>query len=318
MALRGWRDGGFVRRRASFPRRLGLFYTSFARTIRAGCRTGAVLPCLAILAGCERSPTTPVDPADPTFSIDIRYWGLPPTTEQQERIEAAAARWERLISAGVPDAEVVGDIGCGVGSPELNATVDDIVVYVRVIDIVVLAESGPCKVRANGGLPITGTVWLDGPDRLGRLAPEFIESLVTHEIGHALGFGSLWNAKGLLGEPSLSGGTDPHFRGPRAQAEFDAAGGLAYTGKKVPVETFGGDGTADSHWRASVMGDAELMSFTIGYQVDLSAADDYALPASTLLAPDRTPMFSEAYPRLSESPPRWSITVTDARGAVVR
>lgn len=303
---------------------------------RLAWRTAAIGLLATSLGACESRFAPLLEVQDPTFSIDLRYWGLAPTPEQRLQVEAAVATWESLISRGLPNAEVVGDAGCGAGSPAVNETVDDIVIFVRVIEIQALAESGPCKVREDGGLPITATVWLDGPTRLDDLSPEFIRSLVTHEIGHALGFGSLWTEAGLIGEPSLSGGQDPHFRGANALEEFNAAGGLGYSGKKVPVERTGGAGTADSHWRRSVMGESELMSFTIvgganplsritaaamvdlGYAVDFSAADDYVLPGSAALAPALRPAEDAAFPRLTESEPRWSISVTDRLGSIVR
>ena len=121
---------------------------------------------------------------------------------------------------------------------------------------------------------------------------------VTHELGHVLGFGTIWEEAELLREPSLpdpaNRGADTHFSGPLALAAFDRAGGSAYRGNKVPVENDHeyGSGTQDGHWRESVM-DTELMtglldlgreplsritieSFAdLGYEVDLSQADSY-------------------------------------------
>ncbi len=81
-----------------------------------------------------------------------------------------------------------------------------------------------------------------------------------HEMGHVVGFGTLWSLKGRLQNPSLSGGADPFFNGPEAIAAFDRNGGAGYSGgAKVPVENTGGSGTADSHWRESVF-DTELLT----------------------------------------------------------
>ena len=84
---------------------------------------------------------------------------------------------------------------------------------------------------------------------------------------------------------------------------FDAAGGAAFVGAKVPVENTGGSGTRDSHWRESVF-DAELMTGymnagvanplsavtaaslrDLGYSVDVARADSYALSSAALPAP---------------------------------
>ncbi|MDX1393551.1 MAG: leishmanolysin-related zinc metalloendopeptidase [Gemmatimonadota bacterium] len=284
----------------------------------------------ASVSACE-DPFGPV--VDPEYSIDLRYWGDPPGEEQQARIASAVARWEGLIMRGLPPAFVEGDAGCGVGAPEMDEEVDDLVVFVRVIDIGALAESGPCLVRSDGGLPITATVWLDGPGRLSQLDPDFLESLVTHELGHALGFGTIWEDRALLREPSLSGGAEPHFAGTNAIAAFNAAGGLGFDGKKVPVETAGGHGTADSHWSQMPFGN-ELMTATVlpgpnplsrvtaasmidlGYEIDLEGSDDYVIPgADADVAPARAPA---ELPPLTESAPRWPITAIDRRGAVVR
>lgn len=87
---------------------------------------------------------------------------------------------------------------------------------------------------------------------------------------------------------------DTHFAGPLAIEAFNAAGGRNYPGKKVPVSTAGDDG----HWRGSIFGNevmssgldvslpAPLSAVTIqsmadmGYEVDVTKADDYALPVT--------------------------------------
>src|SRR5262249_44699867 len=123
-------------------------------------------------------------------------------------------------------------------------------------------------------------------------------STITHELGHALGFGSMWASRGLLNNPSLPNqrGADTHFDGANAIAAFDAIGGDDYeAGAKVPVENReGGSGSRDSHWRQSVFL-SELMSpilignvnplsrvtiaslADLGYQVDEGAADAFSV-----------------------------------------
>jgi hypothetical protein len=109
-------------------------------------------------------------------------------------------------------------------------------------------------------------------------------------MAHVLGFGTIWNALGLL---SGAGGSDPRFTGADATAEYNSIFGVAEA--SVPVENTGGLGTRDAHWRESVF-DNELMtgllnggienplsritvaSFgDLGYEVNLAAADPFSL-----------------------------------------
>lgn len=126
-----------------------------------------------------------------------------------------------------------------------------------------------------------------------------LEEIVLHEMGHALGIGSLWEGFGLVDDASDgSGEADTAFNGPRAREAFDAVGGSAYlAGAKVPVENRGSEGEINGHWRESALGSelmttrmggapAALSAVTIasledmGYQVDANAADDYSWPSA--------------------------------------
>jgi hypothetical protein len=137
---------------------------------------------------------------------------------------------------------------------------------------------------------------------------DLLDEVVTHEMGHVMGIGTLWPEQGLLADAVSEGGVDPHFTGTQAIAAFNAAGGTDYPDEKVPVETEGGPGTEDSHWRESVF-DNELMTGFInvgpnplsavtvasladqGYTVNLAEADPYTLPLPGLRAGGRGRMF---------------------------
>jgi hypothetical protein len=113
--------------------------------------------------------------------------------------------------------------------------------------------------------------------------------VVTHEMGHALGF----NPKSYLPKSLASGGSnDPHFIGETAVSEFQKHGAW-YVGNPVPLEDQSGQGPNDPHWRFLVFGDELMVSGIgrgfksplstitlgffkdLGYEVDLSAADPY-------------------------------------------
>ena len=271
-----------------------------------------------------------VDVADPSFDIELRYVGAEPTAAQKAIIRQATDVWERVITQGVPDRFIdSSSVICDGDEPSLfGAHVDDLVVYIKVGAIDgqggTLAQAGPCWTRLPSRLPYLGIVILDSADLTPLHNAGVLRRIVTHEIGHALGFGTSWDQMTgphglpLLRQPSLAPdgakvpGRDTYFSGRAAVAAFDAAGGHAYRrGAKVPVENDTGHygaGTLDAHWRESVF-DAELMTSSqlmergtneplsrvtvaalddMGYKVDYDAAEPYTLPVSARAAARRS------------------------------
>jgi len=208
--------------------------------------------------------------------------------------DTAAARWSSIIAQGVPALSFGSNTpGCLPGAAPLPTTVDDLVIDVDIAPIDgtngILGQAGPCYYSNTDGLPRAGDMKFDSADVAGMSTALFTD-VVFHEMGHVLGFGTLWNvgARTLL---TGGGGADPRFVGPRATAEYSRLGGT----RAVPVENTGGAGTADAHWRETVFGSELMTGFVsgtpnplsavtiaslgdMGYQVDISQADAYNLP----------------------------------------
>jgi hypothetical protein len=218
-----------------------------------------------------------------SFNITLNVTGM--TTSQQLIFQQAAARWEQVITGDLPDATYNGHV------------VDDVLIDASgaAIDGVggVLGEAGPDALRAGSYLPIHGTMQFDTADLANMEANGTLLGVITHEMGHVLGIGTIWNYKGLI---SGSGGTDPRFTGAQATAAYNQIFGRSDS--SVPVENTGGSGTRDCHWRESVFGN-ELMTgwvgpgtalpmsrvtvaslADLGYQVNLNAADPYTPPTN--------------------------------------
>lgn len=221
------------------------------------------------------------------FTIEVRFVGGL-NDRQQAAFSTAADRWTRIIVGDLPPVELDGE------------TVDDVLILAEGADIdgegQVLGQAGPTDLRpASAGaaalLPVRGQMTFDTAD-LARLETDgSLDDVITHEMGHVLGIGTLWADKGLI---AGSGTDDPTFTGAGAVAEYGTLTGG--TGGDVPVENEGGPGTAEGHWRETTFGN-ELMSGFIaeagnplsrmtaasladlGYQVDLEAAEAYTLPA---------------------------------------
>jgi Leishmanolysin len=127
-----------------------------------------------------------------------------------------------------------------------------------------------------------------------------LDQLIEHEMGHLLGFGTVWDLDNLVHDTA---GSNPWFSGPNAQAAFHRAL-PTYSDKAVPVEAEGGSGTTLSHWRESVMTNELMTGFLnqgvnplsaitiesmadLGYTVNEQAAEPWPTPASSMAAAAR-------------------------------
>lgn len=219
------------------------------------------------------------------YSIDIVFDASWPHNERAA-LEDSAQRWGAIITAPLPPVSVDGRridglrLGAAViGGQEGGA----------------FAQAGPLKLRpAAAGtaayLPATATLAIDAQDFAMLAADGRLPSVLFHELGHALGFGMIWDLKGLIED---SGGRDPRFVGVRAKTEFGRLTGAGPS--DVPIENSGGAGAANRHWRETVFGDEIMSTYVptahnpmsrltlasmqdLGYEIDMRAAQDYALP----------------------------------------
>ncbi len=255
----------------------------------------------------------------------------------------AVEYWESILAnTELPDVPVGSGVplGCrGVTSDQSLEVIDDLAVVVSVGEVDgqggILGWAAVCGIREESRLPLIGALRFDSEDLEVLRESDAMEEVILHEIGHLLGFGSVWDEQGLLINPSLpdSLGTDTHFRGPLAIAAFNEAGGDIYTGgEKVPVENYAARGSGDAHWRESVL-DHELMTprlnlgvsnplsattvqslADMGYTVDARLAEPFRLPGAAAAARDQEARKIEYGDDVRPGP----IMVFDRDGRVVR
>jgi uncharacterized protein YjdB len=268
-----------------------------------GSKGSNVLTATAAGSGISGNPVRFTATGTSAFDIEVRFLGSA-TAGQRQAFNEAKERWESLVTGDVEDIPLqTAAEDCGPGSPALNQTIDDLLIFVTLEEIDgpggVLGSAGPCFIRNSNSLSLVGAMIFDKEDLASIEDAGLLQTLILHEMGHVLGFGSLWPTMGLLADPSLppATGTDPHFTGAQAIAAFDQVGGTAYTGAKVPVEDTGGEGTADGHWRESVfinelmtgfvdLGENPLSIVTVssladqGYVVNKVGVDPFSLTLS--------------------------------------
>ena len=221
------------------------------------------------------------------YTIEVRFLGGL-TPKQTAAFQLAARRWTTVITGDLPDVIVGGE---RINNLRITAQGTDIDGPGNI-----LGQAGPDTLRpSNAGaaafLPATGAMEFDTADLAGMEADGTLNDVITHEMGHVIGIGTVvWQRKGLL---KGAGTTNPTFVGKNAMREFAKLTG-AKKPTPVPVENQGGPGTRDSHWREAVF-NAEMMTGIVdsknpmsrmtvaslqdlGYEVDLSKAEPYTLP----------------------------------------
>jgi hypothetical protein len=231
-------------------------------------------------------------PAVSGYTIEIRFLGGL-TDRQKAAFKTAANRWTHVIVGDLPDVIVGGE---RVNNLRITAQGTDIDGTGNI-----LGQAGPSRLRPkNAGaaafLPATGDMQFDTADLANMEAKGTLDDVITHEMGHVIGIGTIWTHKKLLKGANTS---NPTFVGQNAMREF---GKLKSTNPSaVPVENTGGQGTRDSHWREAVFAKELMTGFVadagnplsrmtvaslhdLGYQVNLDAAEAYSLPNHLAIA----------------------------------
>lgn len=240
-------------------------------------------------AALSAAPSTAPNP----FRIEVRFAGGL-STSQKDAFKAAADRWTKVIVGSLPAVEVDGEV------------LDHMVILAQGQEIdgegQVLGQAGPTHLRPrNAGraafLPLKGTMAFDTADLTEMERRGTLKDVITHEMGHVLGIGTVWSLKKLVKGPRTN---NPTFTGNGAMAEFGKLKGTDVP-TLVPLENTGGEGTRGSHWRESLFRNELMTGFVntagnplsamtiaslsdMGYTVSLGAAEPYRLPNVASLA----------------------------------
>ncbi|AWX45319.1 hypothetical protein HME9304_02332 [Flagellimonas maritima] len=225
-----------------------------------------------------------------SFTIEVRFLGGL-TQGQQTIFDDAASRWAEIITGDLPPVQLAnGDIIENVRIDAQGTTIDGA--------SGILGQAGPTQLRSGSFLPATGIMRFDTADLARLEAENSLVDVIIHEMGHVLGFGTLWSTQ-FLNLISGEGSENPTFTGINAIREYRFLTGDD-SPDSVPVANTGGQGTRDGHWRESTFNNELMTGFIndginpvsklsvaafedMGYIVDYNAANDYSLPDLTQL-----------------------------------
>ena len=233
-----------------------------------------------------------------SFTIDLRFLGGL-SQSQQSIFDSASSRWSEIITSDLPRVQLAnGEI------------IDDVRIDAQAVNIDgdsgILGQAGPTQLRPDSFLPATGLMRFDSAD-LTRLEVEnSLEDVIIHEMGHVLGFGTLWSSQ-FLNLITGEGSNNPVFNGINAAEAYKVLT-KNNSVSSVPLANTGGQGTRDGHWRESIFIDELMTGFInpgenpisqltiaafedMGYSVDYNVANAYILPElrtlKTLVEPNK-------------------------------
>jgi hypothetical protein len=233
-----------------------------------------------------RKPGAAAAAARSAFKIEVRFIGGL-NAAQKKAFKAAADRWANVIVGDLPSVRVDGEV------------IDDLLILAQGTGIDgrggILGQAGPTHIRPKAAgkfkfLPVKGVMSFDTADLKDMQKDGTLQDVITHEMGHVVGVGTMWERKGLLKD---AGRNTVRFIGKNARREYGKL--IKKKAADVPVENTGGAGTAGGHWRESVFRNELMSGFIVarnnplsrvtvaslldmGYEVDLSKAEPYKLP----------------------------------------
>lgn len=177
------------------------------------------------------------------LTLHINYSG---DAQLESAFQTAATTWEGWLT-GYQDGLI------SVASPDSSAMAGAVLsdVYVNAVTAPndglggILGSAGPTQVArdtSNFWLATDGQMTFDEDDLL-VLSSSELDSLILHEMAHALGFGTLWGLNNVVSGSELTG-----LEATAAwQSEFGQTG-------TPDIEMDGGPGTAGGHWNENLDG----------------------------------------------------------------
>ncbi len=264
-------------------------------------------------AAVEKVLETPVYAAPNQYDITLRING-PISDSVRLAFDNARKFWSQAITKSLtfePSFSISANACLG-NFPAFKGPVNNLLIDVQVVPIDglggVRGQAGACRTHGDSFLTLYGIMQFDSADLEDIAQQGLLNRLILHEMGHVLGFGTLWDFKrSLIVGAGAAGacGSNPVFVGSNALREWQALGGSG----NVPLENSGGAGTCNAHWKESSFGNELMTGFLnpgsnpvsrltlasledLGYSVNYAASESYTLPVgvSSLSLEQRFPV----------------------------
>jgi hypothetical protein len=206
---------------------------------------------------------------DAGYDIEIEFKGSGWTVDLQQAFIASADYLTTVITHDI-----------GGGAKYRGKTIDDLYISAEVKAIDgpggVLGQAGPTAIWSETQLPAAGIMEFDVADVSTFYDLGLWDDIVTHEMIHVLGFGSLWN----YGRHAVLVDGE-QYTGANALEAYNRVFGS--DAAFIPVETDGGSGTAGAHWDEAELKN-ELMTGYINNDNDATTHDDNYLSEFSVMA----------------------------------
>lgn len=252
-----------------------------------------------------------------SYSLEVRFFGTTPSPANQAIFTSAAARIRGFIVGALPAESVEGldPSPCtGQGGTRLTGSISGLLIFASVDTIdgpgKTLGQAGPCYIRGTDAAPdyrtLIGLMKFDSADFASLAGSGALQDVITHEMLHVVGLGTLWPSIGLI---TNSGAVGAAYTGQAGIAGCRAIGFTVTCANSVPVEDCEGipeaaqcgDGQREGHWKETKFfrelmtpyissGSNPLSVMTIrsledmNYGVNTAAADPFSVTIGSVSA----------------------------------
>jgi hypothetical protein len=206
------------------------------------------------------------------YDIWLEFKGTGWTADLQSAFKNAADYFTKVITQDI-----------GGGGLYRGKVIDDLYISAELATIDgtggILGQAGPTATWTSNDLTATGQMQFDVADAKSYYNQGLWDDIVTHEMMHVLGFGSLWT---YGSHHPVTGNQYTGMNGLDAYRAATNDPGAAF----IPVEDGGGSGTAGSHWDEEALKNELMTGYINNDNNPATTSDNYLSKFSVMSLAD--------------------------------